>query len=495
MYDKKHDPFFDEETPEKAAEKNLISMLENYDKNVKEIKTQERVSGKIIKISDKYAYVEIGGKNEAVVDLTELKNKDGEITIKVGDIFNGYVISTSSGIMLSKHLSAKDGAKNVSLRNIIEAMKSKLPVEGKVTGINKGGYNVKVLGFKAFCPMSHIDIKHIDDHNSLLNKTFSFIIERVEQGGRNIVVSRLPILEQELKTYLDKLTINAQTKTPISGTITKIMPFGIFVDIGGIEGLVHVSEISWEKTQDLSKSFEIGQKVECIILEIEKKEPVRESKISLSIKQTQPDPWKTVTSNFSVGQIVDGIITRVVPFGAFVQLAPGIEGLIHISELSWSRKIKHPKDVVTEGQNVKVTILGINPDKKEIACSLKDISNDPWNKIEEKFPIGSKAVGVVENSTRFGYFINLADGITGLLPFSNISQDKKDSLKTGNTVEVVIEQIDTQRRRISLSYGISTPQSEKEEMLEYFKENANQTIKASTELGEVLKKALSKRQQ
>jgi small subunit ribosomal protein S1 len=495
MHTKKHDNYFDEETSESKAEKELLTMLGTYDKQVTaNLEKGTKVSGKIIKITDRYAFVEIGGKNEAVVELSELKKEDGALAVSTGDTFEGYVVSLKGGITLSKKLTSKASAADHSLGDLVDAMKAKLPVEGKVTGINKGGFNVRIMGHKAFCPISQIDLKRVEDPNLFLNKTLPFVISRVTEGGRNIVVSRLPLLEADMGQVLDNLCGMKDSKTLVSGTISRIMPFGLFVDLGGFEGLVHISEVSWERAEDLSKSFEPGQKVDCLILAIEKSEPLRRSKISLSLKQVHANPWTTAAATFSAGQVVPGKVTRLANFGAFVQLIPGIEGLLHISEMSWDRKVRHPRDVVAEGQTVQVTVLSVNQEKREISLSLKDAQNDPWNGIEERFGAGATVQGTVEQNTRFGFFITLAEGITGLLPFSNIASDKKESIKVGAPLEVTVESVDTERRRISLSCGVADRRRSDGEVKEFLSAQKRQVPQAAdTEFGAALKQALEKR--
>ncbi len=495
MHTKKHDTFFDEETSETRAEKELLTMLGTYDKPVAvNLEKGAKVSGKIIKISDKYAFVEIGGKNEAVVELSELRKEDGTLSVSTGDTFEGYVVSLSGGITLSKKLSSKTAAADNSLSDIVDAMKAKLPVDGKVTGINKGGFNVKIMGQRAFCPISQIDLKRVEDPNVFLNKSLPFVIVRVTEGGRNIVVSRLPLLEADMGQVLDNLAACIEPKTLVSGTITRIMPFGLFVDLGGFEGLIHISEVSWERSEDLSKSFEPGQKVDCLVLAVERKEQLRQSKISLSLKQVYANPWTTVGTAFAPGMTVQGKITRLATFGAFVQLIPGVEGLIHISEMSWEKKIRHPGDVVSEGQLVQVTILSVNQDKHEISCSLKDAASDPWNNIEARFSAGSIVQGTVAQNTRFGFFIDLAEGITGLLPFGNIAQEKKDAIKAGAQLQVTIESIDIERRRISLSLGIAGERTQAAEVKQFLSGQKQQAgPPADTEFGAALKLALQKK--
>lgn len=496
MHGKKHDGFFDEETPEVKAEKDLLTMLGTYDKPMTAaLEIGSKVSGKILKISKKSAFVEVGGKNEAVIDVAELTKDDGTLEKNVGDTLEAYVVSLKDGITLSTALSSK-ASSDSTLSDIVSAMNSRLPVEGKVTGVNKGGFNVKIMGQKAFCPISHIDLRRVEDPTAFLNRVFSFVITRVTENGRNIVVSRLPLLEEEMAKTLDRFAAAAAAKEIIAGTISRIAPFGLFVDIGGIEGLIHISEVSWDRSEDLTKSFQPGQQVDCLVLGIEKKEPLRMSKISLSLKQVHANPWTTVSASLSVGQSVAGRITRLAHFGAFVRLLPGVEGLIHVSELSWDKKVRHPRDVVSEGQDVNVTILSIDESKHEISCSLKDLANDPWNDIEARFPAGAAVQGIVAQSTRYGHFIDLSEGITGLLPFANIAPDKKDSIKVGSALPVTIESVDAERRRISLSFGTAEEKSHAVDVKQFLSAQKRQTAEAAdTEFGAALKTALEKRNQ
>jgi small subunit ribosomal protein S1 len=494
MHEKRHDSFFDEDNEEAKAEKQLLTMIPGYDKPLSApLEVGSKVSGKIIKITVQNVFVEIGGKNEAVIESRELAKEDGALSVNVGDTIEAYVISLKAGITLSTKLSSKASAES-SVGDIINAMNARLPVEGKVTGVNKGGFNVKIMGQRAFCPVSHIDLKRVEDQNVYLNRVFSFVITRVTENGRNIVVSRLPLLEEEMGTRLDAVVAGLAEKNVITGTITRIMPFGLFVDIGGFEGLVHISEVSWERSEDLSKSFEPGQKVECVVLGIEKKEPLRQSRISLSLKQVLANPWTTVAATFSVGQPVEGKITRLANFGAFVQLIPGVEGLIHVSEMSWEKKVRHPSDVVSEGQAVTVTILSIDDAKHEIGCSLKDLTLDPWNNLESRFAQGVTIQGMVAQNTKFGYFVDLAPGITGLLPFGSIALDKKESIKVGGPLDVTVESIDSGRRRISLSLGKSEEKAHAADVKQYLSSQTPQkSQQMDTDFGAALKSALEKK--
>jgi len=452
MKDKNYDNYFDEKTAEETPQEKLMTMVDTVEKQpIKEYKAGEKATGTVLSVGREYVFVDVGMKNEAMIKKMEFCDNDGSVRIKTGDTVEAFIVSTKNNeVVMSKSLASR----KAGTKELVEAMKSGIPVEGKVTGINKGGFNVTVMGKKAFCPFSHMDLKFVDDPNTYLLKKCPFIISRVENRGKNIVLSRLPLLEKNIGEQFDELEKGIVKKTVHTGTINKVADFGLFVDLGGVEGLVHISEISWDRADNLKQSFDVGQSVECVILSIERNEPLRNSKVSLSIRMVGENPWEDITDKLSVGSSVEGTITRLTTFGAFVKLLPGIEGLIHVSEMSWGRKVRHPSDIVSEGDTVKVTLLAIDKDKRSVSCSLKDIADNPWNDVDQKYPVGSNVSGKVVSKTKYGYFIDLDENITGLLVHNNIGDDKKGSIKKGDTIEVTIGEINVEAQRISLSYGM-----------------------------------------
>ena len=493
MYDKKEDHFFDENLKKDQSSEELMNLIDKYDQKIRtDIKPGSKITGTVTRIGSEYVFVDIGGKNEAMIKNSEVKESDGSIVVKTGDQISAYVISNTPGeTVLSKSLGGYTG----NIQELKDALNNKIPVQGKVTGINKGGLNVKVMGYRAFCPVSQIDIKFTEDVNIYLGKTLDFVISRISEGGRNIVLSRIPLLEEGLESKFEKLSNMIAQKEILTGKITKVTKFGLFIDLGdGIEGLVHISEISWERAEKLEESFETGQEVEFLILKIEKKRPLHNSKISLSIKQVLDDPWSRIKEELSVGQSVQGKVTRLTNFGAFVELYPGVEGLVHISEMSWAKRVHHPSEIVQEGNLVNVTILNIDETKKAVSLSLKDIKNDPWRDVEERFVAGSEIAGTVAKKSRYGYFVDLAEGVTGLLVFSRIVPDKKDSFKEGDEITVIVESVDKENRRISLSYGMRKSEEDKEEVSEFIKKQRKEKPdkRASTEFGAALLAALKK---
>jgi small subunit ribosomal protein S1 len=498
MLNKKDDTFFDEKTADDEASEHLQKIIDASPASIRtDLKAGARITGTVTKIGPKYLFVDIGGKSEAVIAAAELKNKEGALTAAVGDRITAYIVSDTAGeTVLSKSLSGK--GRTAAVQELKDAMESRVPVQGKVTGINKGGLNVKVLGHRTFCPVSQIDLKFTDDINSYLGKTLDFVIMRITEGGRNVVVSRIPLLEVGLEKTIDALAKAGEARLVLKGIISRVADFGLFVDLGECEGLVHISEVSWERAENLAQSFTVGQEVECVVLSVEKKSPLRNSKVSLSIRQTTDNPWKSVASKFAVGQTVAGTVTRLMPFGAFVELLPGIEGLLHISEMSWTKRVKHPSEVVTAGQPVQVTVRAIDETKHTVSLSLKDTGSDPWRDIETRFPAGSDHSGTAVRKAKFGYFIDLAEGVTGLLPIPNIVPEKKGDLKEGAHITVHIESLDTAQRRISLSYGKQGARQETAEAKEYLAKQAvtlRPGAPKSTEFGSALLEALKKKNQ
>jgi len=490
MHDKNYDGFFDEATPEDRDADALMKMIDSYDKKVRtDLKVGTRVTGKVTRIGTEYVFVDVGGKNEALIKRTEYTDNEGTLGVKEGDEVTAFVVSESaSETMLSKSL----GGHSAAMTELMDAMNGKMPIQGKVTGINKGGINVKIMGHRAFCPASQIEIKYVEDINRYLNKTLSFVITRITEGGRNIVLSRIPLLEGELENRIVELEKAIEERRVLKGRISRITDFGLFVDIGDLEGLVHISEISWERAENIAETYSVGQDVEFVVLRIERKQPLRNSKVSLSIKQVLDDPWKTISTRITIGQSIEGTVTRIANFGAFVEIAPGIEGLVHISEMSWVKRVNHPSEAVAPGNRVRVIVLSIDESKKTVSLSLKDVADDPWRDADTRFAPGSDVSGTIAKKTRYGYFIDIAEGVTGLLPFANIASEKKDAFRENDTITVHVENVDKAQRRISLSFGMKEATRDATAVQDYIrKQTAPQQQKpASTEFGTALLEAL-----
>ncbi len=491
MYDKKHDPFFDETKTSDSESEKLMKMIEASEKTVKSFSPGMNVSGKVSRIGSEYVFVEIGAKNEAMIKVAELKTDGGDVSVCVGDTVEGFIISEQEGeILVSKSMNHH----NAGMEELMDALENKIPVQGKVTGINKGGLNVKIMGKKAFCPVSQIDIKFTSDINEYLGKQMDFVITRITEGGRNIVVSRIPVLELGIEDELNGLQKAVENRTVLKGAITKIADFGLFVQVGNLEGLVHISEVSWERAENLSESFVVGQEVEVMVLKLERKGQLKNLKLSLSIKQVFENPWTSIADKLSIGSSVTGKVTRLADFGAFVEILPGVEGLVHISEMSWGKRVNHPSEVVKPAQSVKVTVLGINEDKRSVSLSLKDLTEDPWNDIESNLPVGTEVNGTVAKKAQYGYFVDLLEGITGLLVNQKIESSKKESVKVGEQVTVRIDSIDTESRRVSLSMGLADTATETKETRQFIKKQNSPKKRdekgSATDFGAALMEAL-----
>jgi len=438
---------------EDNEEMSFAELFESYDsKTGHELNQGEMVEGKIISIGTNSVYIDTGTKSDGVVDKIELLDENGEFLHKTGDIVKLYVVSMSeSEIILSKAIS---GAGKATM--LQEASQSRTPVEGKVTGVIKGGFSVDILGKRAFCPVSQMDVKYVENQEEYVGQAYHFIITRFEEGGRNIVVSRRDLLIEELKEKQKAFFERVKEGDIVQGIVTKLMPYGAFIElISGVEGMVHISELSWSRIEKAEEVIQPGDAVNVKILTIESSEKSDTFKISLSMKHTSSNPWDSMESTFSTGDQVPGKVVRLTSFGAFVEIVPGVDGLVHISEMSHTRRVLRPEDVVQVGERVQVVIKSIDMDSKRVSLSIKDALGDPWTGASAKYEISSIVEGHLEKREKFGLFINLEPGVTGLMPSSNISKAANPSdfekLKPQDSVQVMIQEVDEEKRRITLT--------------------------------------------
>ena len=315
---------------------------------------------------------------------------------------------------------------------------------------------VDVLQRKAFCPISQIDINFVENPSDYVGQTFNFLITTLEENGRNIVLSRRALLAREQEKDRKEFYQTLSVDTTMDGTVTRIMPYGAFVQLSsGVEGMVHVSEMSWSKAAKPESLVKVADTVRVKVIGIEPGQKPGLLKISLSMKQLTEDPWNRAGEQFHEGDKIQGTVTRCANFGAFVELAPGIEGLVHISEISYKKRVLKPEDIVTTGETVSVMIKEVDLDKRRISLSIRDAEGDPWVGITEKYTIGQAVEGILEKKEKFGYFINLEPGITGLLPKSNLNKAAKpaeyEKLKEGEAVAIMIEVINPGERKITLT--------------------------------------------
>jgi small subunit ribosomal protein S1 len=438
-------------------EMSFAELFESYDSKIgEELKDGDMVEGEIISIGEARVYVDTGTKSDGVVEKTELLDENGEFLLKTGDVVKLYVISSSeSEIILSKAISGAGKANMLK-----DASRSRTPVEGRVTGVIKGGFSVDILGKRAFCPVSQMDVKYVETLEDYEGQTYHFLITRFEEGGRNIVVSRRELLNEEIKEQ-QKLFFNKVKEGDIvQGVITKLMSYGAFIELTpGVEGMAHISELSWSHLEKPDEVVQPGDNVNVKLLKIESTVDARGDsgnlKIALSLKQTSSNPWDSIETIFKTGDQVTGKAVRLTAFGAFVEIAPGVDGLVHISEMSHTKRVLRPEDVVQKDEMVQVVIKSIDMDSKRISLSIKDALGDPWIGVASKYEINSIVQGILEKKEQFGLFINLEPGVTGLMPVSNISKAEKssdyDKLRPGDTVTIMIQAVDEDQRRITLT--------------------------------------------
>ncbi len=443
---------FDNENNEKKEE-SFAALLESYSPGTDaDIGVGDKISGKIVSIGKESVFVDTGTKIDGVVDKAELLNENGELTLNEGDMLELYVVAHSDEeIKLSRALAGIGG-----LNMLREAYHKAVPVEGKITETCKGGVRVDVLQRKAFCPLSQLDINFVENPSDFVGETLNFLISAFEENGRNIVLSRRALLARELEKARKEFYQTLSVGTIMDGTVTRTMPYGAFVQLAsGVEGMVHVSEMSWSKSSKSESLVNVSDTVRVKVIGIEPDRHPGMLKISLSMKQLTEDPWNSAGEQFHAGDKVQGTVTRCANFGAFVEVAPGIEGLVHISEMSYKKRVLKPEDIVTAGETVAVMIKEVDLDKRRLSLSIRDAEGDPWVDIVEKYNIGQAVQGVLEKKEKFGYFINLEPGITGLLPKSNLNKADNpaelEKLREGDLIPVLIAAINPGERKITLT--------------------------------------------
>lgn len=437
----------------KNDDMSFAEMFEEYDSEIShDFRQGDRIEGEIISIGTSQVYIGTGSKSDGVVDKADLLDENGGFPYIVGDKVKLYVVSLSeSEIILSNALS---GAGTVVM--LEDAFHNHTPVAGKVTGTVKGGLSIGLMGQRAFCPVSQIDTKYVEKPDDYVGQSFNFLITLFAENGRNIVVSRRDLLNEEQKEAREDFLKKVSQGDVLAGRVTKLMPYGAFIElIASVEGMAHISELSWSRIEKCEEVVKVGELVNVKLLKIEEKEGSDIPKISLSMKQTSSDPWDMAGGKISTGDQISGKVVRIAPFGAFVEIAPGLDGLVHLSEMSYVKRVIKADDVVSQGEMVQVVVKDVDIEKKRISLSIRDAHGDPWTGAAEKYKPGTFIKGIVEKREQFGIFIQLEPGVTGLLPGSSISKSSDsssfDKLKPGDSVKVMVGGIDQDLRRISLA--------------------------------------------
>ncbi|MBT3168449.1 MAG: S1 RNA-binding domain-containing protein [Candidatus Cloacimonetes bacterium] len=417
------------------------TMLEASLDSFKKFEVGEKIEGEVINITDSYIFISLGGKHDALADKSEYTNKKGELEVVVGDKLTGYIVKFSeTETVVAKSLQIL----NVNI--IQEAYADKIPVRGKVRGITKGGFLIDISGIKAFCPLSQMDAKPVVEPKQFVASTFDFRIIEFKDGGKNIVVSRRVILREEQNQVRKERLKELNIGDIVKGKVIRLTNFGAFIDLDGIDGLIHISQFSWEHIESPSEILNLGDEIESKIVK------VKGNKISLSMKALQANPLDKALTELEVGQIVKCKVLRNLPFGSFVEIKVGVEGLIPISEMAHGRRINNPSEIVDEGEVVEAQILKINAEKRKISLSLKRLQPNPWDTISETIKEGEIVMGTIENVVNFGAFIKIIDGVTGLLPSAKMKIAKMNltAANVDEQIEIRVSRIDTDARRISL---------------------------------------------
>ncbi len=434
-----------EESYYKADE--VQTTLEQYKQSLEGIEEGKVVKGKILKITEKEVFVDVNFKSEGIIPLAEFKDV---ASYKVGDeieVFLEQVEDSEGQLILSK--SRADFLRVWD--RIYLAYENQETVEGKILRRIKGGVVVDLFGVDAFLPGSQIDLRQIPDMDSLLGKTFKFRVIKVNKARRNIVVSRRVILEEDRNQQREKILAELEKAQVREGTVKNITDFGAFIDLGGVDGLLHITDMSWGRVNHPSEIVALGDKIKVKVLDFNE----NKERISLGLKQLSEHPWKGIEDKFPEGNRVRGKIVSITDYGAFMELEKGIEGLIHISEMSWTQHIKHPSKIVGIGDIVEAVVLKVDKENQKISLGFKQLEPDPWGNVVAEFPIGLVVKGKVRNIAAFGAFVELKEGVDGLVHISDMSWTKKvnhpgELLRKGDTIDVKVLDIDVEKRRISL---------------------------------------------
>lgn len=439
------------------------SILSQFERSHSAKSTEGLREGTVVSVSSDSVFVDLGFKTEGVLPLAEFSGDSDaakvgdklQVTIKGRDP-EGYYLLTRSKAARPADWSALE-----------RAFAAKATIVGTVTGVIKGGLSVDV-GVRAFMPASRSGVRDAAELEKLVEQEIRCRIIKLDAADEDVVVDRRVVAEEEERLAKDRRYSELKEGVTVNGTVRSLTDYGAFVDVGGTDALLHVSDISWGRINKPADVLSVGQQVEVKVLKID----AEKRRISVGIKQLQPQPWDAVPGKFVVGERVRGTVTRVMDFGAFVELEPGVEGLIHVSEMSWVKKVRKPSDLLKPGETVDAVILGINPKEQRMALGLKQALGDPWADIAQKFPLGSEVEGPVVSLTKFGAFVQLAEGIEGMVHVSDISAEKRinhpqDVLKVGQSVKAVVLELDTSKRRLKLGMKQLVPTSIDEYLAEH----------------------------
>jgi small subunit ribosomal protein S1 len=424
----------------------MTEMQELIAKSLRDFKEGSIVKGRVLEIRPREVLVDIGYKSEGVIPASEF---DDMIQIEVGDEIEVLLekLENEEGMVV---LSKEKAAHKQNWDKIAKVFEGDGLIKGKVKAVVKGGLTVNI-GVEAFLPGSQIDIVPPKDLQQFVGNTYDFKIVKINDERKNVVLSRREIIEQERTEKRAKFLESAKVGDIVKGIVKNLTDFGAFIDLDGMDGLLHITDMTWGRLTHPSELLKIGQEIDVIVLDINKEK----ERVSLGLKQTQHNPWDKIEERFPVGAIVKGKVTNLVPYGAFVEIEEGVEGLIHVSELSWTKRITRPSDVLTQNQEIEAAVLGVNKEEQKISLGVRQLEANPWDAIEQKYVIGSRVSGKIRNMTAYGAFVELEEGIDGMIHVSDLSWTRKinhpsEVLKKNDEVEAMVLDIDKVNQRISL---------------------------------------------
>ena len=420
-----------------------------YDETLNKIQEHEVVEGTVISIDKKEVVVNIGYKSDGIIPASEFRyNPD----LKVGDKVEVYVEDQEDkkGQLVLSHKKAR---LSKSWELINKAMENNEVIQGYIKCRTKGGMIVDVFGIEAFLPGSQIDVHPIRDYDMFVGKTMEFKVVKINQEFRNVVVSHKALIEAELEAQKKEIISHLEKGQVLEGTVKNITSYGVFVDLGGVDGLVHITDLSWGRVSDPHEVVQLDQKINVVILDFDEEK----NRIALGLKQLTPHPWDSLDPNLKVGDHVKGKVVVIADYGAFVEIQPGVEGLIHVSEMSWSQHLRSAQEFLHVGDEVEAVILSLDRQERKMSLGIKQLKEDPWETIEQKYPVGSRHTAKVRNFTNFGIFVELEEGVDGLIHISDLSWTKKvkhpsEFTSVGADIDVVVLDIDKENRRLSLGH-------------------------------------------
>ena len=429
--------------------KTREELMKTYDESLNTVKDKEVIEGTVIALNKREAVVNIGYKSDGIIPMSEFRyNPD----LKVGDTVEVFIENQEDkkGQLILSHKKARAAR---SWDRVNEALENNEIIKGYIKCRTKGGMIVDVFGIEAFLPGSQIDVKPIRDYDVFVGKTMEFKVVKINQEFKNVVVSHKALIEAELEQQKKEIIAKLEKGQVLEGTVKNITSYGVFIDLGGVDGLIHITDLSWGRVNDPNEVVKLDEKLNVVILDFDDEK----KRIALGLKQLTPHPWDALDPDLKVGDHVKGKVVVIADYGAFVEIAPGVEGLIHVSEMSWSQHLRSAQDFMKVGDEVEAVVLTLDRKERKMSLGIKQLKADPWANIEEKYPVGSKHTAKVRNFTNFGVFVELEEGVDGLIHISDLSWTKKikhpsEFTQIGADIDVQVLEIDKDNRRLSLGH-------------------------------------------